>query len=267
MEDVNIYKELIVRTYQLNKLMIVVIFSAGSLSLQAEEIKCWTNANGDTECGNIVPPEVTQGGLKEFNEKGQLTGEIGPGKTPEEIAKEKEKQKLESKRKEQEKEDRKLLALFTSEEEIQQQLNAIVSTIEGQVTAMETIVESLRKNLQDLESNFEKSQGNPEIPESQLDTIKRNIESVKQRLKDNEKSVAAKVTEKNKVTQEYADYLKRFKDIKRRGVGVIPTEEAKGGEKVSPPAPGKTPVPSPAPEKTPVPPPAPEKTPVPPPAP
>lgn len=213
-------------TYCVDKFVILLMLGIGlfPLYLQAEDIKCWVNAEGVTECGNVVPQDETQKGVQERAADGQLINKIDAAKSEEEIEKEREKEELARQRKEREAEDRKLLALFSSEEDIQGKLHAVVSTIDGQITAMQTIVESLRKNLEDLEANLEKGRDNPDVPPSQLETIERNIQNVKQRLKDNEQSVENKRQEKEQLTQEYTEYLRRYKDIKRRGIGALPAE-------------------------------------------
>lgn len=214
------------RIFYYERVAILLTLTLGLSPLQANEIKCWVNQDGITECGNVVPQDQSQEGIQERDAEGQLVEEIAPAKSEEEVEKEREKEALARKRKEQEAKDRELLALFSSEEDIQMKLNAVVNTIDGQITAMQTIVESLRKNLQDLESNLEKSQENPDVPASQLETIERNIKNVKQRLKDNEKSVEVKVQEKERLTREYTEYLQRFREIKRRGIGALPKQES-----------------------------------------
>lgn len=209
-------------------LTILLMFGIGLFTLptQASDIKCWVNKDGVTECGNVVPQDESQSGVQERTPDGQLIKEIEAAKSAEEIKKEEEKEDLERKRKEQEKEDRKLLALFSSEEDIQMQLSAVVNTIDGQLTAMQTIVDSLENNLEDLKSNLEKSRDNPDVPPSQLETIERNIKNVEQRLKDNKKSVEGKIEEKERLTREYTEHLRRFRDIKRRGIGALPEKNA-----------------------------------------
>jgi len=209
-----------------SRLAILLIFGMGfsPLLLQADDIQCWVNKDGITECGNVVPQDETQSGVQERTAEGQFVKEIEAAKSAEEIEKERKKEEQARKRKEQEAKDRELLALFSSEEDIHMKLSAVVSTIDGQITAMQTIIESLRKNLEDLEANLEKGKDNPDVPASQLETISRNIQNVKQRLKDNEQSVENKMREKEQLTKEYTEYLRRYRDIKQRGMGALPIE-------------------------------------------
>jgi hypothetical protein len=204
--------------------------------------KCWTDEDGVTTCGNVVPPEYAQKGFKECNNK-LICKEVDKAPSPEEIAKRKLKEEEEEKRKKQEKEDRALLDLFSTEQDIERNRSAILATIDGKIHSIEPIINSLEKNLQDLEKNLEESVNNPDISESQREAIRKNIEDAKYRLKNNKETLQANVKEKEDVNKQHNDYLQRYRDIRKRGVK--PADEKKAATPTAPtpptPAAGATP--------------------------
>jgi len=188
-----------------------------TLPTQAGSYKCWKNEDGITECGNYVPPQYSQQGFKEFNEEGMRIKQWDRALTPEEIAAQKKKEEQEKQRKAQLAEDRALLDLFGSKDDIQRARMAVLNTIDGQIHSIETIITSLENNFKDLQDNLKQSMENPEVSENQIETIKNNIANVKQRIEDSKKTLTNKQEEKDKANKEYDDYLKRFRQIKRRG--------------------------------------------------
>ena len=93
------------------------------------KFKCWTNNEGVKECGNAVPPEYAQQGHEVMNKHG-VARESKKAKTLEELAAEREAEKLAAAAAvEQEKRaklDRVLLDTFTSEDDM-------VLTRDGQI--------------------------------------------------------------------------------------------------------------------------------------
>ena len=193
----------------------------------AQQIKCWTDEDGVTSCGNVVPSEYTQKGYKELNSQAVEVNKVNKAPSQEEIALIKKKEKDEEQRKRQEAKDRELLELFSNEEDIERARQAILTTIDGQAHSVQTIVASLENNLKDLQTNLEESKKNSEVSASQLETIQKNIEDVRYRLKMNKDTLASKVKEKEGVNKEYDEYIKRFRDIKKRGLP-LPSKPKEG---------------------------------------
>jgi len=209
----------------LNKLVLCSILFLGIPALSSAEEKnkyqCWTNEDGVTECGNYVPPEYSQGGFKVFNDKGVKLKDIGRAPTPEELAA-LEKQKAEERqRQEQLKRDRALLALFSTERDIEMARAAMLTTIDGQISGIETVLGGYKANLADLEKSYVQSKNNASISETQLQAIQSNIDNAKKRIQDTEDTLRKKKEERKKVEEEYDIYTQRFRDIKKRG-GVPP---------------------------------------------
>jgi len=101
---------------QVTHFILLLCFFAPLSHVQAYQ--CWTDENGNTACGDVVPPQHSQKGFKELNPQGALVDQVGRAKTPEEIATEKraaqQKIKDEEEQKEREGEEQKLLMQFSS---------------------------------------------------------------------------------------------------------------------------------------------------------
>lgn len=203
--------------------------------------KCWTDEDGVTTCGNVVPPEYAQKGFKEFNKEGIHTKDVDSAPSPEKIAEMKKREEEEEQRKKQEKEDRALLDLFSTEQDIERNRVAILATIDGKIHSIEPIIASLEKNLADLEKNLEDSLNNPDISESQREAIRKNIEDAKYRLKNNKETLQANIKEKEDVNKQHDDYLQRYRDIRKRGVKPKEEKKAATPAAVTPPTPAAAP--------------------------
>jgi chromosome segregation ATPase len=182
-----------------------------------QKYQCWTNEDGVTECGNYVPPKYSQGGFKVFNDKGLPVKEVDRAPTPEELAQLEKQKEEERQRQEQAKKDRALLALFSTERDIELARTAMLNTIDGQINGTETVLAGLKANLADLESSYEKSKDNPSVSKSQLQTIQTNIDNAKRRIQDTEDTLQKRKAERQKVEEEYDIYTQRFRDIMKRG--------------------------------------------------
>jgi chromosome segregation ATPase len=180
------------------------------------KIQCWTNDEGIMECGNVIPPQYSQQGFKVYNEQGQAIKEVERAPTPEEIAAMKKKEDDELLRKEQEKKDQALLALFSTEKDIELSRTALLNQIDGQMNGIETILEGLKGNLVDLKESYQRSKENSAVTETQLQAIERNVESVSKRIRDTEDSLRKKVEERERINVEYDTYLARYQDIMTR---------------------------------------------------
>jgi hypothetical protein len=207
--------------FDINKLTLsAVLFSIISTVPAAEnkqKYQCWTNEDGITECGNYVPPQYSQSGFQEFNDQGIPVGKVDRAPTPEELAQLEQQKEVERQRQAQLKKDQALLALFSTERDIELARSAVLNTIDGQINGMETVLAGYKANLTDLEKSYEKSQDNPSVSASQLQTIQTDIASAKRRIQDTEDTLQKRKEERQKVEEEYDIYKQRFQDIMRRG--------------------------------------------------
>lgn len=198
-----------------------VISMGISLSTQAD-IKCWTDQDGITTCGDAVPPEYSQEGFQEFSEEGAYVGDVEHAKTPEEIAAEQRLAELalqkEEERKKREIEEQKLLDLYSSEEDIESARRASIHTIETAIKLNQSYIARLEKNLKDLESSLEVSD-NPDTHKMSAEeraTTEQSITESKQRILDYKGTIEKKEQEIQSENKKYDDNIIMFREIMER---------------------------------------------------
>ena len=198
------------------KLLFVFILLPLTQPVSAKNIQCWTDENGNRACGDFIPPQYSQGGFSVYSEEGIKIKEIERAPTREEIAAEEQEKEQERQREKQRKKDEALLALFSTERDIELARVAALSSIDGQLQSLQTILDGIKGNLEDLLLSYERSQNNEAVTKSQLEAIQRNIERVKKQIADNEATLQSKLKEREDINKEYDDYVERYRDIMQR---------------------------------------------------
>jgi archaellum component FlaC len=198
-------------------LFFAVLFFVSALQAGKNWHYCWDNEEGVRECGDYIPSQYSQKGFFRCR-IGSECEYVKPAPTPEEIAEIARKKEEERKRKLQEKKDRALLALFATEDDIENARKAVLETINGQIQSLQTIINGLKGNLENLKKSYEFSKKNPDVSKEQLSSIQRNIASVKKRLQKNEETLQDKRHEKDGTNKKYDKYLQQFRNIQRRGL-------------------------------------------------
>lgn len=208
----------------LTKFALFVILLTIAHPLYAVKIKCWADENGNRSCGDFVPPKYSQKGFVVFNELGIKIKEVERAPTQEEIAKLEAVKQKKLKEEEQHKKDEALLALFSTERDIEMARTATLSSIDGKLQSLQSILDALKGNLDELSISYERSQNNAEVSPEQLEAIQRNIDRVKKRIENNEGTLQDKLREREEINQEYDGYLERYRDImlRRRGGQIKP---------------------------------------------
>lgn len=199
--------------------------------VSAADIKCWTNEEGVTECGNFVPPKYSQEGHEVLNERGIVVKKVDRAKTQEELAAERKKQEdaaeAERKRKEDETKVRALLDLFSNEDDIIIQRDARLATIDAAMNSINSYITSLDGNLNDLEKSLEQASKD----KKQIEKVNKDITEVKARLEDYHRTYQKKQQEKLDVVQEYDGYLIKYREVKKMLAPANEVTSEEGSEK------------------------------------
>jgi len=214
-----------------NQFILLLCFFTPLTNVQAYQ--CWTDENGNTACGDTVPPQHSQKGFKEVNPQGALVDQVGRAKTAEEIAAEKrvaqQKVKDEEEQKNRETEEQKLLMQFSSENDIAVQRDQQLTTIDTGISITESQINSLRKNLTDMEKTLDEMDVHKILNKQQRDTQRartaENIGAIKHNMKYLQENLDSKHKERDKVQEEFDAYLVRYKDIMSRRRKMTPEEE------------------------------------------
>ena len=204
----------------------ILMLALGAPLVHAQKIICWKDAAGKTVgCGDKVPPEYASSATKELDKQGNVrkTGESLDEMTKRQ-AREKEQARLkaeEDKRlTEQKRQDSALLNTFSSEKEIDlkrdRELLALNNTITQQNAALEGANERLaegRKGAAEFDKNKKPV---PAAAKEDLARAERDQKRISGDIAANEKA-------KIDITAKYAEYRKRFAELK----GTAPAAEVK----------------------------------------
>ena len=196
---------------------------------QAGKIVCWKDKSGKViGCGDKVPPEFQSNATKELDKRGVTRGGM---ESTEEIAQRRAQEqeaahlKAEDARKsiDQKRQDTALLETYSSEKEIDLKRDRDLQVLDLQMEQLNTSLKSAVARYNDVKSrsdSLEKS-GKPVAPGLKDDLVRaaEDKERVEQR-------VAAKQKEKDELRARYAEYRKRYADLRSGAVlpGQMPAQ-------------------------------------------
>lgn len=196
-------------------LPVILLFTANS---GAGTIKCWTDENGKTACGDRVPPTVVQKGYRELNERGIEVRRHERAKTPEELKREQALAKLRAEQKklldEQKEHDRILLNLYRNEDDLVMARDGKIAQIDGQIRLNHAEIRRLKSRL----SEFQAIAANAERSGGKLTKKQRaNLDSTQRSIEQSYAIILSKEDEKHATLQRYNHDLERFRQLRTGG--------------------------------------------------
>jgi hypothetical protein len=200
--------------------LLALTLAASPGDVAAGAIKCWTNKDGQRECGNVVPPEYAQGGHQQILESG-VVRESERARSPEEVEAERQRQEEERERQarlaEQAAQDRILLQTFASEDDLILTRDGKVSVIEARIRLLESQVADLERNRVHLrESAAREERGGPGMS----DGLREDLARVERQLAEHRQFITDQRREQEAVRTQFAADLERFRGLKTRAVKV-----------------------------------------------
>ena len=184
---------------------------------QAATIKCWTNKEGVKECGTTVPPEFSQQGHEELNKSGRVVKEQERAKSQEELDAEKGTVAAELEKKkaieERAKKDKILLDVYTKVEDIEKVRDDNVKNIKGRITLAKSRVDKIQADLDKRIQAAAEAERGGKTPNAAL---LKDIEDLKQRVKDNQNFIAEQEKEVEATRAAYKADIERFKELKQK---------------------------------------------------
>lgn len=190
-------------------------------------IKCWTNAEGNKECGDKVPPEYSKTGHEVRSEEGVVVDQVDGAASPEEIQRLRAEQAAaEQQRMEAEKQrrlDEVLLQTFSEESDIVRSQEDKVSILEGQITLAGERIKKLKAQLEKIQERVKVYQEKEQdIPAS---LVKGEI-SAQNQIDDNNKFITDKRLEQEQIVESHQAQLARFRELTAGGgLSNAPTAE------------------------------------------
>ncbi len=178
-------------------------------------IKCWTNADGVRECGNVVPPEYAQQGHEELSKQGLTVKRTARAKTPEELEAEREAERQQAERERVEQEqlarDQVLLDTFTTEDDLILARDGKLASIDSRIGHTEQIARQLERELSELEAEaalMERS--GKAVPDSVL----AEIEATRRQIEENMLFIDERSREKEEIRSKFDADLARYRELK-----------------------------------------------------
>ncbi len=175
----------------------------------------WVDEQGHVHYSDKLPPSAVKNPHATLDERGLVVEKTGRAKTPEEIAREKARERLRQQQQKQleaqKAKDRVLLNTFHSEDDIILARDGKLATYDAQIRIAYTNIERLKawletqtKKAADLERKGRK------VPTKLL----REIENTRQQIKDNYESILRQEKDKQFIRKKYAADLERFRELK-----------------------------------------------------
>jgi len=178
-------------------------------------IKCWTNDEGNRECGDKVPPEYAQKKRQIINEQGIVIEEQERALTKEEWAQEQERLQQEAEQQrlqeEQARQDSILLDTYFREEDI-------VTDKEGEERIVKARIELAHQQIEKLQEQIKFNENRKQdFMDKEMEAppaLDKNLESLQDRIEDRRSYIQKQEQELEKLGKLYDGYLKRYRELK-----------------------------------------------------
>ncbi len=186
------------------------------------KIVCWKDNQGNTSCGDVVPPEYAQKERRTVNEQGMTTEVKERAKTPEEIAAENarlaEEERLrkeeEERQRQQDNYDRVLLSTYLTEEDIIRSRDRKSASFDATIEVTRITIDKLNEKLAD----EKKKAASYERKGTDLsERLQQDISSLQEQIDAKNRFIESKEEEKRKLHEKYEADMTRFRELKAEG--------------------------------------------------
>jgi hypothetical protein len=194
----------------------VLVALAGPAAAQGK-IVCWKDKAGKVlGCGDKVPPEFQDSATKELDKRGltrKTTDSNEEATRRREQDKELAQQKAEQAKQiaEQKRQDAALINTYTSEQEIDAKRDRDLGVVDLQISQMQVSLKGATERHGEVKTRidgFEKTK--KPVPDNAREDLAR-AEAEKRKIEEN---IVAKQKEKDEVRKRYADYRKRYAELR-----------------------------------------------------
>ncbi|MCW8908790.1 MAG: DUF4124 domain-containing protein, partial [Sedimenticola sp.] len=186
-----------------------------SLQAQAGKIYRWVDEEGNVHLSDRVPSEHAKSARSELSETGREVERVERAKTAEEIAREKELEKLRAEQQRlielQRSKDQVLLRTFRTEDDLLMARN-------GKLAAIDSNILVIRGNIRRMKTRLDEMQQSAASMERQGQSLSSNllkdIENTRHQLRDSYTTIIQKEQEKEQIRNQAANDLARFRNLK-----------------------------------------------------
>ena len=189
----------------------------GTADAQRSKIVCWKDKSGKVVgCGDKVPPEFQDSATKELDSRGvtrKQTESVGEANLRREKAQENARSKAEDDRKalDQKRQDTALLETYASEKEIDLKRDRDLQVLDLQIEQLHGALKNTNQRYDEAKGRADGCEKNQKpVPGALKDELSR-VTVEKQRF---EQSIQNRTKEKEELRTKYADYRKRFSELR-----------------------------------------------------
>jgi len=216
----------------LRQITLFLLVALAVPSALASKMYKWTDADGNVHYSSSLPPEQARQGHSRLNEQGVGVEQKDRAKTPEEIAREQELERLRAEQQrlidEQRAKDQVLLRTFRSEDDIVLTRDGKIATFDTQIRLTQKNINMLKTRLLDQQTqaaNWEK-QGRP-LTQNHLDSM----EGTRREIEDSYASILRREEAKEEIMVKYGADLERFRELK--SIEIAPLESTAKENKIN----------------------------------
>jgi hypothetical protein len=181
----------------------------------AAKLYKWVDETGKTHYTDTIPPKHADKSRSELNDKGVEVDRVDRAKTPEEMAQEKELERLRQEREKliakQKTEDDVLLRTFRSEDDI-------IMAQDGKLAAIDVMIEITKSNIRQYKAQLADMQGRAATLERMgkkpAARLVQDIANTRRQLKEGYATIIERENGKELIKQKTASDLKRFRELK-----------------------------------------------------
>lgn len=198
----------------------VGLAAAAALDANAAQIVCWKDKAGKTiGCGDKVPPEYQSSATRELDSRGitrKQTESVEDTNARRQREQEAARVKADDERKrlDQQRQDTALLETFSNEKEIDLKRDRDIGVIDGQLEQLQSSLKSATARHSDAKSRVEQAEKGKAGASASLKDELQRVTGEKDRL---EKSIQAKQNEKEELRKKYAEYKRRYSELRSGG--------------------------------------------------
>ena len=191
------------------------------------KIVCWKDKAGKViGCGDKVPPEFQSSATKELDSRGitrRTTESVEQSEQRRAREAEEARNKAEEERKllNQKRQDTALLETYSNEQEIDLKRDRDLQSFDLQLEQLGSALKGATQRYNDVKARLEGVEKNKKIPSPSLKQELVRATADKVRL---EQSIAAKHKEKEELRERFANYKRRYNEL-RSGVQAIPPSQ------------------------------------------
>lgn len=185
-------------------------------SMAAFAIKKWQDENGEWHFGDTIPPEYVNKEHSILNERGLEVERIERAQTKEEIAREKELERLRAEQQriieEQQAKDEVLLRTFRTEDDIIMARDGKLAAVDVQIKVAQDTIKRLKRNLSDMQKKAAAQERQNGFVSKRL---QEDIEKNNKQIEENYAAILDKEKNKQRIIEKHDEDIERFRVLNK----------------------------------------------------